>query len=728
LKPENLFVLTDGRVKILDFGLAKLVQPEASGRALTEMPTATAGTEPGVVLGTLGYMSPEQVRGQAVDSRSDIFSFGAVLYEMLSGRRAFAGASAADTLSAILMTEPPDLDVTGRDMPPAVDRIVRHCLEKNPGERFQSARDIAFDLEALSSISGVTAAIPTPKAARRPRWGTAAAVLLPIATLAAGLFLGRRLAQSPPPLYRQVTYRHGTLDSARFAPDGQSIVYSAAWGGDPLQVFLKRPENPDAQPLGLPGAKLLAVSRSGEMALALNCRPTRRENLCIGTLARAPLTGGSPREVLENVQQADWTPDGSNLLIVRDVGATSRLEFPPGKVLYESHGHLSYPRFSPDGTRIAFFDHSLPADDRGAVAVIDVSGKRPTVFSNWESVHGLAWSPDGREIWFSASSSGPMLALHAVALSGKHRLIAQAPGAIRLEDVSRDGRALGARISRESGAFALAPGETRERDLSWLEWSVPRDLSADGKTLLMDEQSAPVGGNYAVCIRKTDGSPVVRLGEGFAVALSPDGKWALSRLPAEKQPFTLLPTGAGEARKVAFEGFDDYRGATFLPDGREILFVSKKGQDPLRFYRGSIEGGKARPVTPPALGRFALSPDGRRLAAMGPQNMALIFFLEAGPDAPGRPVPGAGVGDPPVQWSADGRSIFMRRAGSADKAVRIFRVDLETGRWEPWKEIVPAETAGATVSSGVFITPDGKSYAYGMSRSLSQLYLVEGLQ
>jgi serine/threonine protein kinase len=229
LKPENLFVLTDGRVKILDFGLSKLIQPEASGRALTEMPTATAGTEPGVVLGTLGYMSPEQVRGQVVDSRSDIFSFGAVFYEMLSGKRAFAGNSAADTLSAILMTEPPDLAVTGRDTPAVVERIVRHCLEKNPAERFQSARDIAFDLEALSGLSTPSAAVTALPAGRKKVLRTAVvlAIALPIAALAAGLLLGRRLASTSPPSYRQVTYRHGTIDLARFAPDGQSLVYSA---------------------------------------------------------------------------------------------------------------------------------------------------------------------------------------------------------------------------------------------------------------------------------------------------------------------------------------------------------------------------------------------------------------------------------------------------------------------------------------------------------------------
>ncbi len=729
LKPENLFVLTDGRVKILDFGLAKLVFPETSRRGLTEMPTAAAGTEPGVVLGTLGYMSPEQVRGQTVDARSDIFSFGAVLYEMLAGRRAFTGDSAADTLSAILMTEPPDLAAAGRDTPPAVERIVSHCLEKNPGERFQSARDIAFDLESLSGISAPQAAIvaPAPGPARARRLLLAAAILSILSALGAGLLLGKRLARSSPPSYRQVTFRRGELSSARFAPDGQTIVYSAAWGGEPFQLYLKRPDSPDAQPVGPPGASLLAVSPSGEMALALNCQFAGRSGLCKGTLARAPLTGGSPREVLENVQQADWTPEGSDLVIVHDTGGVSRIEFPPGKVLYEARGHVSYPRFSPKGDAIAFFDHDLAGDDRGSVAVLDLTGKKRTLSTGWESVHGLAWSPSGDEIWFSASSSGSILALRAVTLSGKQRLIAQAPGPVRFHDVSRDGRALVERDSTQFIAFALAPGATRERDISWLEWSIPRDISPDGKTVLFEEQAAPVGRNYAVCLRKTDGSPLVRLGEGVAQTLSPDGKWALARLPAAKQPFVLLPTGAGEPRKITYEGIDDYRRAIFMPDSREIIFASRRGQEPVRFFRGSVEGGKARPATPPAQGPFALSPDGRRLAAVGPEGAPVLFSLDAGPDGPGRPIAGTGKGEVPIQWSADGRSIYIRRGAYLSPTARIFRVDLETGRSELWKEIAPADPSGASVGN-VVMTPDGKSYAYAVSHTLSQLYLVEGLK
>jgi eukaryotic-like serine/threonine-protein kinase len=466
------------------------------------------------------------------------------------------------------------------------------------------------------------------------------------------------------------------------------------------------------------------------MALALDCRPSGRTGLCRGTLARAPLTGSSPREILHDVLQADWTPDGSDLAVVLDVAGASRLEFPPGKVLYETQGHVSYPRFSPKGDLIAFFDHPLPGDDRGSLALIDLAGKRRTLTSVWESVHGLAWSPAGDEIWITASASGPMLALYGVTLSGKQRVIAQAPGAIRLQDTSREGRALVTRDSLQVSTFALAPGAARERDLSWLEWSTARYLSPDGKVLLFEEQSAPVGTNYAVCVRQTDGSPVVRLGEGQAIALSPDGKWALSRLPVAKQPYVRLPTGAGQPRPIAFDGFENYGRAVFLPDGREILFMSRRGKEPLRLFRGSVEGGKARPATPELTGAgFVLSPDGRRVAAVAPPGVLVIYSLDGGPDGAAQPISGAEAGDVPVVWSADGRSIFVRRmAGAAILAVRIFRVDLQAGRSELWKEIAPADPAGAQINNPILFTPDGKSYAYNVARTLSQLYLVDGLK
>ena len=552
------------------------------------------------------------------------------------------------------------------------------------------------------------------------------AVLAALFGAAGGLLVGRRLRQTPPPAYQQISFNRGSISTARFAPDGQTILYSAAWGGDPLQVFLKRPESPDAVALGPPGAALLGVSPSGEAAIALGCRFAGRLALCTGTLARAPLAGGSPRAVLESVQQADWAPDGSALAVVRDQDGRNRLEFPPGRVLYETNGHISDPRFSPAGDRIAFFDHPAAGDMKGAVAVVDLSGKMKTLVPvAVRGVWSLAWSPSGKEIWFSAGKTGPA-AIYGVTLSGEERLVAQAPGHLRIHDVSRDERALVSRTLFEQSCFALAPGEAREREMTWLGWSPPRYLSEDGKTLLFDEEAMPAGANYATCLRRTDGSPVLRLGEGVAIALSPDGRWALSRLPPGDRGYTLLPTGAGEARSLVYSGVDDYRRAAFLPDGSGILFEGRRRGEPVRFFRGSLEGGAPQPVTPPAAGPFSLSPDGRRIAAYA-GGVPAIFSLEDGTEARVLPIPGATSADVPRRWTPDGRSVYLARP--TDVGVQIDRVDIDSGRRIPWKTIVPADRAGAFVApANVQITPDGTAYAYGVIRELSQLYLVEGLK
>ncbi len=261
LKPENVFLTADGRVKVLDFGLAKRVGMESAG---TNAPTTPAATEPGTVMGTVGYMSPEQVRGRDVDARTDIFAFGAILYEMLSGRRAFKGDSHVETLNAILKEEPPELLESGLHVSPALDRIVRHCLEKSPEARFHSAGDVAFDLENLSTTS--SAASGSARTARRSvGWRTA----LPIALLLAlplAYLLGTRARRNDQPGFRAFTFRRGTIRSARFAPDGHTIVYGAAWQGEPIRLFSASTEHLESAPISLPDADIFAINTQGQIA------------------------------------------------------------------------------------------------------------------------------------------------------------------------------------------------------------------------------------------------------------------------------------------------------------------------------------------------------------------------------------------------------------------------------------------------------------------------------
>src|ERR1700694_3822843 len=690
LKPENLFVTKDGRVKILDFGLAKLTHTE-EGSGVTDLPTATAGTEPGVVLGTLGYMSPEQVRGRPADARSDIFSFGAILYEMLSGKRAFHGDSAADTMSAILREDPPELSVTNQNISPGLDRIVRHCLEKNPEQRFHSAHDLAFDLETLSGVSAprVASAGDAPGSWAR-RLPFLAGIALGLAGMAAAYFAGKKAGYVPPPSFRQLTFRRGAINSARFAPDGQTILYSARWEGKPVEIFVGRLDSPESRAFGLPGAELLSVSPSGEMAVSL----ARRASIPFvgtGTLARLGMTGGgAPKEILEDVQFAAWAPDGSRMAIVRGVGGKNRLEFPVGKVLYETAGWIGHPRGAPRRGEVPSLAHPVVGDDGGSVAFVDGSGKRKTISGTFASIYGLCWSPGGREGWFTGASVGFNRGLHAATRSGSVRVLAQGTGGLTIEDVSREGRVLLVQDKARQEISALAPGADKERNLSWLDWSLVRDLSSDGHTLLFDETGEGGGRGYSVYVRKTDGSPPVRLGEGGGFALSPDGRTALALNvlgSASGQTMVLYPIGAGESKSLPAAGLR-IRDAEWLPDGRHLLLSANEPDRGIRLWVQTIGDGKRRPISPEGYTGFAhgVSPDGKLVTAIGPDQRFYLYPIEGGEPTP---IPGLGPGDVPSGWTEDGRSIFVRRRGE----VRIYLVDVRSGHRELWKDLSPPDTA-----------------------------------
>jgi dipeptidyl aminopeptidase/acylaminoacyl peptidase len=726
LKPENLFITRGGQIKILDFGLAKLTQLPPAG---SHEPTLLMMSTPGQVMGTPGYMSPEQVRGQPVDHRSDLFSFGAVLYEMLSGRRAFGGDTMADIMTAVLREDPPERAEAGDQLPPALRRIVRHCLEKDPEARTHSAHDLAFELEGLTAEPAAGAARPAHwswPGSLHPAWLGLAAGLVAAGILAVALASHAGPAANSAPVFQRITFRRGLLDAARFTPDGKTVVYSAAWEGLPQAVFQQSVGAPDSLALALPSASLLAVSpRTSELAIALGCRKNHT-GTCAGTLATAPMSGAAPREMRERVQQADWAPDGQAVALVHDDGSMARLEFPAGKVLYETDGHISFPRVSPRGDRIAFFDHPSRDADDASVAVVDLAGKRRTLAADVGSAQGLAWAPDGQEVWYTAARSRPDRALYGVSLSGKGRSIATVPGSITLQDIAADGRVLLTTDTTRTGIHALPPGEARERELSWLDYSFLGDLSDDGSAILFDEESQSMGPTFVVCLRRTDGSPLVRLGDGLAEALSPDGQWALSMQP-EKGTYVLLPTHAGSLRELPSHGLRPvpFRRAAWFPDGRRIAFVAAAPGHAARVWVQELTGTAPKPLTPEGF-RFwhvrPISPDGRYLFADSPARGTMIFPVAGGEP---RPVPGIAPPQTPIRWSADGRHLFVRNAAIP---MRISLLDLETGRQTPWKEIAPPDLAGATPPVAVWLSADGKSYAYSLERRLSDLYLVDGLR
>ena len=720
LKPENLFITNDGQIKILDFGLAKLTRPD-SNEAVGQLATVTAGTGAGLVLGTVGYMSPEQVRAQAVDARTDIFSLGAILYEMLAGTRAFQGDTPADTMSAILREEPPPLTATIGAVPPALDRIVRHCLEKNPYERFQSARDLKFDLSELSSPSltspsGVSGSLPiAPTASTRYR---RALLTIGVAVLASAAAFAGWVAHTPAahePTFQRLTFRRGIVSTARFAQDKKTIVYGAAWEGAPLETFVVTADSPESRALGIPRSGVHAVSASNELALSLRTgRPLPPQ---AGTLARAPLTGGAaPRQILDKVEYADWGP-GDTLAVTLDAGLGDRLEYPIGTTLYEAPGPIHQIRVSPDGARVAFQEL---VQGKFSIAVIDRNKQKTKIVDGWLEILGLAWTPEGDEIWFGGKSENSGWGIYSATLSGTVRLLARFPGPLRLEDLAPDRRLLVNFFSTQTGIRYLAPGAAQETDLSWLDSSTVSDLSPDGQWILFSEFGDAAGPQGAVYLRKTDGSPAVRLGTGGALGLSADGKLALT-MARSRQELRVLPVGVGEPRPVTLpKNFDRFEGGGWLPDGRLLIGAIEHGNDP-RLYVQKI-GEELRAISPAGvISGEIVSPDGQRVLA-SINGKPLMLSVNGG-----EPLPVSSIedGEIPLAWSNDGQFVFVTR--NRDQSRTVFRVNLKTGARVVWKTIAPADLAGVVRLSGLHISGDEKSYAYSYTRELGELYLVGGL-
>ena len=718
LKPENLMVSRDGYVKILDFGLAKLAEPDPlAGSAIQT--AAGSPTEPGTVLGTAGYMSPEQAAGRPVDFHSDQFALGSILYEMATGNRAFQRKTGAETRVAIIREEPEPLGQLAPNTPAPVRWIVEQLLAKDPEERYASTRDLARDLAKVrdhlseTSASGGLAAAE-PARPRRRGWLLPALAALVLGAVAGLLLRGALATKTDLPLrFQRLTYRRGTVYSARFAPDGQTIVYGAAWDGGPLDLFSTRVEGRESRSLGLPSADILSISSTGEMAISLN-RHFIIGFETAGTLARVPLAGGAPRSILENVQDADWSPDGKELAVARYLGNRCRLEYPIGNVLFETAAWVSNVRVSPDGKLIAFLDHAQFGDNTAKLRVVDEKGR--TRLAGPAAATGLAWSPRGDEVWTSPP-------LQATSLSGRTRSPWSLPGKLDgIHDMAPGGRILFSQASARREIIGGSAAGGGERNLTWLDWSFPTDISRDGQTVLFDEENSTPNGVYT---RRFDGSGAVLLGDGGSYGFSADGQWALATPERGSEQLVLLPVGAGQPRALPRSNVS-CQWVSFFPDGRRLLIGGHEPGHGVRLFIQDLPDGRPRAITPEGVAirpQNPISPDGKRIAARGPDGLFAIYSVELGEP---RTVPGLTIDDKVVRWSADGRSLFVYSPVARPGIVDL--VDVQSGKRTPWKEFHPPDPAGVLQIEPFVISSDGGSYVYSYRRLLDELYLVTGLK
>jgi len=729
LKPGNIMVTPQGLVKILDFGLAKLTGPlETDAYAETVHAEASPHTEEGTVLGTVAYMSPEQADGRKIDARSDIFSFGSVLYEMITGHQAFPGSSKLSTLSSVMYKDPQPVSQAVPDVHPELERIISRCLKKEPERRWQTMADVKVALEELRDEADVSGVVPVqtrvyvarPAPRRVWRWMAIGALAAVVLALVPAAYFGPQLLRSEPPSFQRLTFRRGDVTSAKFAPGG-AIVYSAEWDGAAPAFYSVIPGNREGRQLQLPSGRVLSVSSAGEMAILLGSGLS-------GTLARMPFGGGAPREVLENVYDADWGPDSESLAVVRRVGGKFRLEYPVGTVLYETEARraetearpAAYPRVSRDGKLVAFLEYDAEVGDY-SVCVVGLRHPKQMLSRGWRGVGRLGWSTGGDEIWFSGAQAGTDPALYAVSLSGEQRFISQAPGWIVMQDVARDGRVLINAVNSRLGIlFAPADGSP-PRDLAWFDASFVYDLSEDVKSLIFVELTSGEGRNAAIYLRKTDGSPAVRLGYGNRPALSPDGKWVISiQHQAKRSQLLLLPTGPGEQRTLDL-GEMHYESVEWFPDGKRILFTGNQPGHRVRSWVCDLEGGQPQAVTAEGTRATRVSPDGRTFVVLDPHRVLLGQIGGEEPHAVAELQPGESA----VRWNGNGRYLFLARAEG--DTLTLTRLEIATRKRERLR-VLKAPENGAEFFGQIAMSPDGKAIACTFQHDLSNLYLVKGLK
>ncbi len=738
LKPANIKIRDDGTIKVLDFGLAKAVgqDPRTSGpQYLVNSPTITspAMTMRGVILGTAAYMSPEQAKGKVVDKRSDIWAFGCVVYEMLTGTRAFAGETLTDVLAAVVRADP-DWTRLPAGTPFAVRRVLMRCLRKDVGTRLRDVGDVAIDLAEIDS--GTAAPMP-PRGSPVPRamfWVTASVIA--IGAAGAGWF-GSRSFVSPaaaPVSYQRVTFQRGSVHSARFDTAGREVLYSAAWDGGDVALFSTLVGSNEMQTSSLPPADVLSVSKQGEL-LVLSKTPGaqwKRPFGQTGTLLRSS-RGGAARTLAENVLLAEWMPEGDQVAAVRREGTEWLIERPLGTVVRRTPNIVNGLRVSPDGQWLAVAEKAIGLGNTWSIVFIDGAGNARRFDAGVAGDYlDVAWAPHVHEIWFNGYQ-GADPEWQAMDTNGRSRSLLRAPMPLRIMDVAADGRVLAERSNTRYGVMGLAPGESRERDYSWLDSTELDAVSGDGRTLLLTEFGEGVGfTNWVVGLRSVERPGVARLTGGQAFGLSPDGKWALTMRQGSSPNLVLVPIGAGAPVTLPPGDIVNFVTGSVTPDGAHVVFAGSEKGTGARYFRQAITAGRPEPITPADragnfsndLGTRPVSPDGKTLAVVDRQHRLVLYGIGGSGNSQETIVPRISALSI-LRWSLDGCCVYLTD-GALVPTIR--KVNVATGHSTVVRRLDAIDPVGLVMIYAIQIADDDRVYYYTFQRVLSDLFIVEGVR